>query len=41
MVAWATLQGLVSMANGGLLGDSLDEVVDDAVERLALGLLPR
>jgi AcrR family transcriptional regulator len=41
MVAWATLQGLVSMANGGLLGDSLDEVVDDAVERLVLGLLPR
>lgn len=41
VVAWATLQGLVSMAHGGLLGESLDEVVDDAVERLVLGLLPR
>jgi AcrR family transcriptional regulator len=40
-VAMATLQGLVSMANGGILGDSLDDLVDDAVERLVYGLQPR
>ena len=41
-VAWATFHGLAAMANGGLLGDAaLDELVEDAVERLVDGLRPR
>ena len=42
VVALATLHGLASLANNGMLGDvELDEVVDEAVERLVLGLRPR
>jgi AcrR family transcriptional regulator len=42
VVALATLQGLASLANNGMLGDGdLDELVDDAVDRLVLGLKPR
>jgi AcrR family transcriptional regulator len=42
MVAFATLQGLAALANGGMLGDAeLGEMVDAAVERLILGLRPR
>lgn len=41
-VALATLQGLASLANNGMLGDAdLDEVVVEAVNRLVLGLRPR
>src|SRR5215207_7099976 len=41
-VAVALLQGLAAMANGGMLGDApLDEVVNDALRRLLLGLRPR
>jgi AcrR family transcriptional regulator len=41
-VALATLQGLASLANNGMLGEEdLDEVVDEAVDRLVLGLRPR
>src|SRR5215207_6253234 len=41
-VAVALLQGLAAMANGGMLADApLDEVVNDAVRRLLLGLRPR
>jgi AcrR family transcriptional regulator len=42
MVLFAALQGLVSMANTGLLEDAdLDEVVADAVSGLMTGLRPR
>jgi AcrR family transcriptional regulator len=42
IVALATLQGLASLANNGMLGDGdLDELVDDAVDQLVLGLKPR
>jgi AcrR family transcriptional regulator len=42
MVAFAGMHGIAALANSGLLGDTaLDELVDDAVERLALGLRPR
>jgi AcrR family transcriptional regulator len=42
IVALATLQGLASLANNGMLGDEdLDLVVDEAVDRLVLGLRPR
>jgi AcrR family transcriptional regulator len=42
IVALATLQGLASLANNGMLGETdLDEVVEEAVERLVLGLRPR
>jgi AcrR family transcriptional regulator len=42
IVALATLQGLASLANNNMLGDAeLDDVVDEAVERLVLGLRPR
>jgi AcrR family transcriptional regulator len=42
IVALATLQGLASLANNGMLGDAdLDELVDEAVDRLVLGLKPR
>ena len=40
-VALAALHGLASMANGGFLGESLDEVVGETVERLVYGLQPR
>jgi AcrR family transcriptional regulator len=42
IVALATLQGLASLANNGMLAEhDLDEVVDEAVDRLVLGLRPR
>jgi AcrR family transcriptional regulator len=42
IVAFATLQGLASLANTGMLGDvDLDELVEEAVDRLVLGLRPR
>jgi AcrR family transcriptional regulator len=42
VVAWAALQGLAAMANGGWLDDAaLDDLVRDAVDRLVLGLRPR
>jgi AcrR family transcriptional regulator len=42
MVAFAGMHGIAALANSGLLGDApLDELVDAAVERLALGLRPR
>jgi AcrR family transcriptional regulator len=41
-VAWATVQGLASIANAGMLDDAaLDGLVTGAVERLVLGLRPR
>lgn len=41
-VALATLHGIASLANNGMLGDAdLDEVVDAAVDRLVDGLRPR
>jgi AcrR family transcriptional regulator len=42
-VPWACFHGLASMANAGLLGDEppLDEIVDEAVDRLVDGLRPR
>ena len=41
-VAWATVQGLASIANAGMLDDAaLDGLVAGAVERLVLGLRPR
>jgi hypothetical protein len=41
-VAWAALQGLATMANSGMLDHAaLGAMVDDAVERLILGLRPR
>jgi AcrR family transcriptional regulator len=42
IVALATLHGLASLANNGMLGDAeLDEVVEEAVDRIVLGLRPR
>jgi AcrR family transcriptional regulator len=42
VIALATLHGLASLANNGMLGDGeLDDVVDEAVDRLVLGLRPR
>jgi AcrR family transcriptional regulator len=42
VVALATLQGLAALANNGMLGDAdVDELVEDAVDRLVLGLKPR
>jgi AcrR family transcriptional regulator len=42
IVAMATLHGLASLANNGMLGAaSLDDVVEEAVDRLILGLRPR
>lgn len=41
-VAWATVQGLASIANAGMLDDAaLEGLVGGAVERLVLGLRPR
>ena len=42
IVAFAALQGLVALANNGMLdGAPLDETLDEVVERLVLGLRPR
>jgi AcrR family transcriptional regulator len=42
IVALATLQGLASLANNGMLGEAdLGDVVEEAVDRLVLGLRPR
>jgi AcrR family transcriptional regulator len=42
IVAWAALQGLAAMVNGGVIADDLlDDVVAAAVDRLILGLRPR
>jgi AcrR family transcriptional regulator len=42
MVAFATLQGLASLVNGGIIeGADLDTVVAEAVEQLLSGLRPR
>lgn len=42
IVAYATLQGLAAMVNGGMLeGDAADDVVAETVEQLLLGLRPR
>jgi AcrR family transcriptional regulator len=41
-VAWATVQGLATIANAGMLDDAaLDGLVASAVERVVLGLRPR
>jgi AcrR family transcriptional regulator len=41
-LAFATLHGLATMANGEMLGDDdLDAIVTDAIERLLAGLRPR
>jgi hypothetical protein len=42
VVALATLQGLAALANNGMLGEAdLDDVVEEAVQRLVHGLRPR
>jgi AcrR family transcriptional regulator len=42
IVAFAALQGLVTLAASGMLdGEPLDETLDEIVERLILGLRPR
>jgi AcrR family transcriptional regulator len=42
MVAFATLQGLASLVNAGMIDSaSLDDVVPEAVDRLLSGLRPR
>jgi AcrR family transcriptional regulator len=42
IVAFATLQGLAAMANGGMIdGAPVDAVVTDAVEHLLDGICPR
>jgi len=42
LVASAALQGIVAMANNGMLDETpLEDVVDDVVSRLVLGLRPR
>jgi AcrR family transcriptional regulator len=41
-LAFATIQGLTSLANGGMLeGDELDAMLDNAIEQLLHGLRPR
>jgi AcrR family transcriptional regulator len=41
-LAFATLHGLATMANGEMLGDDdLDAIVTDSIERLLAGLRPR
>ncbi|WP_035127915.1 TetR/AcrR family transcriptional regulator [Conexibacter woesei] len=42
IVAFAALQGLVALANTGFLGEEpLNDLLDDAMQRLMLGLQPR
>jgi hypothetical protein len=42
LVAFATLQGLASLVNGGMIDSAtLDDVVPEAVDRLLSGLRPR
>jgi AcrR family transcriptional regulator len=42
IVALATLHGLAALANNGMLGDAtLDDLVEEAVDRIVLGLRPR
>jgi AcrR family transcriptional regulator len=42
LIASAALQGLIAMSHNGMLGDaSLDGLLDEAIERLVLGLRPR
>jgi AcrR family transcriptional regulator len=42
IIAFAALQGLVALANNGMLDEApLDELLDEAVQRLVLGLRPR
>ena len=41
LVASAALQGIVVMANNGMLEAPLEDVLDDVVARLVLGLRPR
>jgi AcrR family transcriptional regulator len=42
IVALASLQGLVALANNGMVGDApLDDLLEDALQRLLLGLRPR
>jgi AcrR family transcriptional regulator len=42
IVALATLHGIASLANNGMLAAAdLDEIVEEAVDRLVLGLRPR
>jgi AcrR family transcriptional regulator len=42
IVTLATLHGLASLANNGMLGDAeLEDVVEEAVDRIVLGLRPR
>jgi AcrR family transcriptional regulator len=42
LVAFAALQGLVALASNGMLGDdTLEDLLDEAVQRLVLGLRPR
>jgi AcrR family transcriptional regulator len=42
IVALATLHGLAALANNGMLGDAtLDDLVEEAVDRIILGLRPR
>ena len=42
IVAFAALQGLVALANNGMLdGTPLPETLDEVIERLVLGLRPR
>jgi len=42
IVALATLHGLASLANNGMLGAAeLEEIVEEAVDRVVLGLRPR
>jgi AcrR family transcriptional regulator len=42
IVTLATLHGLASLANNGMLGDAeLEDVIEEAVDRIVLGLRPR
>jgi AcrR family transcriptional regulator len=42
IAAFAAIQGLVALANNGMLDDDpLDDVLEDAIQRLLLGLRPR
>jgi hypothetical protein len=43
IIAFAALQGLVALANNGMLADDepLEDLLEEAVQRLVLGLRPR